>query len=113
MDIDEIINNISNFQQNILKLKFLVYSDTFIKRNTQGPLLFLVCFINNKPYNWISVHFHAEVQAILPLVFPRGYFLESIFLKCGLNSFQQLAISIPFSRFMSMCGIIVTPGLRQ
>ena len=34
--IDEITNNNSNFQQNISKLKFSVYSDTFIKRNTRA-----------------------------------------------------------------------------
>ena len=112
MDFNEIINNIFNFQQNIYDSNFR-YTVIPLSRETQGPLLSLVCFINNEPYNWISVYFHAEVQAIFPLVFPRGYFLESIFLMCGLNSFQQLAISIPFSRFMSVCGIIVTPGLRQ
>ena len=32
MNIDEIINNIFYFQHNILQLKVLVYSDTFIKK---------------------------------------------------------------------------------
>ena len=36
MDINEIINNIFNFQQNLLRLKFSVYSDTFNKRNTRA-----------------------------------------------------------------------------
>ena len=111
-DFVEIINNIFNFQQNIYGSNFR-YTVIPISRKTQGPFLSLVCFINNEPYNWISVYFHAEVQAIFPLVFPRGYFLESIFLLCGLNSFQQLAISIPFSRFMSVYGIKVTPVLRH
>ena len=79
MDINEIINNLFNFQQNIYDSNFR-YTVIALSRETQGPLLSLVCFINNEPYNWISVYFHAEVQAIFPLVFPRGYFLESIFL---------------------------------
>ena len=115
--MERLVSNAAKFSpQHII---FLISNKTYynsslpLSRETQGPLLSLVCFINNEPYNWISVYFQAEVQAIFPLVFPRGYFLESIFLMCGLNSFQQLAISIPFSRFMSMCGIIVTPGLRQ
>ena len=72
MDINEIINNIFNFQQNIYDSNFR-YTVIPLSRETQGPLLSLVCFINNEPYNWISVYFHAEVQAIFPLVFPRGY----------------------------------------
>jgi hypothetical protein len=34
--IDEIMNNNFNFQQNISKLKFSVYSDTFIKRTARA-----------------------------------------------------------------------------
>ena len=34
--IDEITNNNFNFQQNISKLKFSVYSDTFIKRTARA-----------------------------------------------------------------------------
>ena len=73
MDINEIINNIFNFQQNIYDSNFR-YTVIPLSRETQGPLLSLVCFINNEPYNWISVYFHAEVQAI----FFRWFFLVDI-----------------------------------
>ena len=42
-----------------------------------------------------------------------GIFLENIFLTCGLNSFQQLEISIPFSRFISPFGDMFVLGFRQ
>ena len=59
------------------------------------------------------MYFMHHVQNSFSVGFPWGIFLENIFLRCGLNSFQQLAISIPFSRFIRLFGDMLDLGLMQ
>ena len=118
MMIDEIINRI--FQHNILELKFSAFSDAFFKRTTRAspfPCVFHQTMIKEQV---TIMQLHMQIQ---------NYFLENSFflfdftslnflgkyivLMCGLNSFQQLEISMPFSKFMSLLGSMSDPGLMQ
>jgi len=104
------MNNNFNFQQKYITNSNFRYTVIPLSREQQGPLLSLVCFINNDPTDGQLVYFHSEH---FQLVFPRGILLESNFLIWGLNSFQQLAISTPFSRFIRMFGEKLFPGFMQ
>ena len=111
--IDEIINNNFNLRQNISTLKFSVYSDAFFKnsKDLSFPLCIssTIILTNRKSYvfscSMFEIHFSVG--------FLWGIFLENIFLRCGLNSFQQLAISIPFLRFIRLFGDMLDLGLMQ
>ena len=111
--IDEITNTYFNFQQNISKLKFSVYSDTFIKRTARASP-FPCVFHQQWFYRWTArVLSFWRFEFSFSVGFSRGIFLESNFLIWGLNSFQQLAISIPFSRFIRMFGEMVFQRFKQ
>ena len=99
--IYEIMNSRFNFQQNISHSNFR-HSVMPFSRVQQRASPFPMCFSsNNDPFltgNKFVISFRMFIiQRLFFLVwFLVGIFLENIFLTCGLNSFQQLEISIPF-----------------
>ena len=108
------MNNNFNFQQKYITNSNFRYTVIPFSREQQGPLLSLVYFINNNPYEQkIICIFMQHVRNSFFRWVSMGNFLENIFLRCGLNSFQQLAISIPFSRFIRLFGDMLDPGLMQ